>query len=143
MFKAGSRVRVAVSTDKIMAMLLDSTAVFEEKVLGLGFDQAQLEGLQKQGIKTIGDAAFVVQLEATDASEQMNKLAGKVFGADPLPGDLAKLRRLLTMSNTMAAVEFRRVSEDNEGCKNAQGRKGDQAGGSKEETWGSDHKWLQ
>ena len=99
-----------------MAMLLDSVAVFDEKVLSLGFERAQLEGLQKQGIKTLGDAAFVVQLEASDASEQMNKLAGKVFGADPLPGDLAKLRRLLTMSNTLAAVEFRRASEE-DGCK--------------------------
>ena len=71
----------------------------------------------KQGIKTLGDAAFVVQLESSDTTEQISKLGAKVFGADPLPGDLARLRRLLTMAHTMAAVEFRRASEEHDGCK--------------------------
>ena len=88
-----------------MALILDSSAV------------SQLDGLRKQGIKTLGDAAFVVQLDSSDSTEQILKLETKVFGADPLPGDLARLRRLLTMAHTMAAVEFRRASEEHDGCK--------------------------
>ena len=101
-----------------MALTLDSQAVFAEKVLNLGFSEAQLEEMKKLGIKTLGDAAFVLQLEAADASDQLEKLAGKVCTSGaPLPGDIARLRRLLTMANTMAAFEFKKVSEEHDGCK--------------------------
>ena len=59
----------------------------------------------------------MVPLEAADASEQLHKIAIKIFGADPLPGDVSRLRRLLTIASTMAAIEFRLTSEEQEGCK--------------------------
>ena len=100
-----------------MALSIDSKPVFEEKLITLGFTEDQLAKVKAQGVYTLGDAAFLLQLDAADSTDQLNKLAIKIFGEAPLPGDIAKLRRLITMAQTIAAVEFRKNTEEQDGCK--------------------------
>eukprot|EP00971_Amphidinium_carterae_P340608 6479044-Amphidinium_carterae.1 len=95
-----------------MASILESTAVFEEKARGIGFTDAQLVQIKAQSITTLGDAAFIVALDAADASAKTNELAQRVFGEGVLPGVVGKFRYLLTLAQTLAAVDMKKSIED-------------------------------
>eukprot|EP00971_Amphidinium_carterae_P118572 2349214-Amphidinium_carterae.3 len=100
-----------------MSGILDSHAVFSEKVLGLGFTSDQLAQIQAQGVNTLGDAAFVVALEASDASAKTIEIAQRMFGQGVLLGVIGRLHHLFTLAQTLAAVEMKRSIEDETGCK--------------------------
>eukprot|EP00971_Amphidinium_carterae_P050530 995170-Amphidinium_carterae.2 len=100
-----------------MAGVLESCAVFAEKVLGLGFSSDQLSQTQAQGVNTLGDAAFVVALEALDAGAKTTEMAQRMFGQGVLPGVTGRLQHPFTLAQTLAAVEMKRSIEDDSGCK--------------------------
>eukprot|EP00971_Amphidinium_carterae_P093396 1848080-Amphidinium_carterae.1 len=100
-----------------MASILTSTAVFEEKTLGIGFTSRQLDLIKKEGVLTLGDVAFLVSLEAADANERVVQLAKKIFGDGVLMGDVGRLRHLITLSQALAAADMKRAIEDDTGCK--------------------------
>eukprot|EP00971_Amphidinium_carterae_P029955 589235-Amphidinium_carterae.2 len=70
-----------------------------------------------KGVNTLGDAAFVVALEASDASAKTTEIAQRMFGQGVLPGVIGRLRHLFTLAQTLAAVEMKRSIEDETGCK--------------------------
>eukprot|EP00971_Amphidinium_carterae_P009351 184429-Amphidinium_carterae.1 len=93
-----------------MASILESTAVFEEK--------APLSSSKpKVSLPALGDAAFIVALDAADASAKTNELAQRVFGEGVLPGVVGKFRYLLTLAQTLAAVDMMKSIEDDTGCR--------------------------
>eukprot|EP00971_Amphidinium_carterae_P093684 1854014-Amphidinium_carterae.1 len=68
-----------------MPLLLDSKDIFDKKAKQMGFSEQQLVSLHAQGMNSIGDAGFVVALDAPDANTQIAKVAEKVYGPNPLP----------------------------------------------------------
>ena len=94
-----------------MASLLESTAVFEEKARDCGLSEASLALLTRQNLDTMGKLAFAPgQPGDTPSNDDLARLLGTTGGDIDL-GELASIRRLVFISQTMALNDVKTMVE--------------------------------
>lgn len=92
--------------------IVDSTAVFRDRALKIGLDEAVYDLLKDGGLDTLGKLAFASSYVPGSSDDQpFVDLIKKVLKRDPSIGEMAIIRRLFNEAYAAASVEMKTMME--------------------------------